>query len=89
MILLRLCINLLDTLARLCWRWENVENISIDKLGFSTRTRNSLYREKIDTLDKIMMLSEDELFHIRNMGKKSVSEVLKFQKQYIYIEHGN
>ncbi|WP_029066898.1 DNA-directed RNA polymerase subunit alpha C-terminal domain-containing protein [Lachnobacterium bovis] len=60
-----------------------MENISIDKFGFSTRTRNSLYRGKIDTLDKIMMLSEDDLFHIRNMGAKSVSEVLDFQKQYI------
>lgn len=59
-----------------------MENISIDKLGFSTRTRNSLYREKIDTLEKVMMLSETDLSAIRNMGEKSVNEVLYFQNQY-------
>ncbi len=57
-----------------------MKNISIVKLGFSKRTTNALMRANIITLEKLMSLTEYELRNIRNMGEKSIAEVLKFQK---------
>ena len=59
-----------------------MENISVEKLGFTNRTRNALMRGKIYTLAELMLLSEEDLLKINNMGIKSVKEVLEFQERF-------
>lgn len=54
----------------------------MDKLGLSVRTSNALRRQKIDTLEKLMMTSVADLAKVRNFGEKSIKEVMIFQEQY-------
>lgn len=51
------------------------ECILIEDLDFSVRTYNCLKRANINTVDKIIKLSEYELDHIRNLGRKSAREI--------------
>lgn len=48
----------------------------IEELDLSTRSRNSLTRAKIYTLEDLKQLSEEDLDKIRNLGRKSKEEVL-------------
>ena len=50
--------------------------ITIEQLGLSVRSTNALHRKSIQTAGQMMELSEEELFAIRNLGQKSVSEIL-------------
>lgn len=59
-----------------------MEDLTINKLGFSTRTTNALSKAGVYTLEHMLKLSEDDLNGIKNMGKKSVNEVLAFQLSY-------
>ena len=51
--------------------------ITIEQLGLSVRSTNALHRKSIQTAGQMMELSEEELFAIRNLGQKSVSEILQ------------
>lgn len=48
---------------------------SIEELELSVRAHNCLKREGIDTIEKLLEYSEDELLDIRNFGQKSIHEV--------------
>ncbi len=54
---------------------EKPEYPSIDELELSVRAYNCLKREGIDTVEKLLDYSEDELLDIRNFGQKSIQEV--------------
>ncbi len=58
------------------------EGIAIVNLGFSLRTYNALARYGIKTLAEITNLTEKELIHIRNLGKKSFDEVFTVLENY-------
>ena len=49
---------------------------SIDDLDFSVRAYNCLKRANIHTLHDLVNKDEDEIMKIRNLGKKSLKEVL-------------
>ena len=49
---------------------------SIDDLDFSVRAYNCLKRANIHTLQDLVSKDEDEIMKIRNLGKKSLKEVL-------------
>ena len=49
---------------------------SIDDLDFSVRAYNCLKRANILTLNDLVEKSENEMMKIRNLGKKSLKEVL-------------
>lgn len=55
---------------------------SIDVLGLSTRSRNSLYRAGIYTLGDLLTMSESEIVAIKNLGTKSVEEILTKISEY-------
>ena len=59
-----------------------MNNIIIDQLGLSSRAANCLHRNGVDNLKQLMNLSEDDLFKMRNMGKKSAGEILELQGKY-------
>ena len=50
---------------------------SIEELNFSVRTYNVLTRAGIETLGELILLSEDDLMKIRNMGRKSFEEIIQ------------
>ena len=54
----------------------------IEKLDLSVRSINGLKRAGIFTLGEIMDCDEDRLMSIRNLGAKSVNEILQLQKEY-------
>lgn len=54
---------------------QKQEYPSIEELELSVRAYNCLKREGIDTVEKLLEYSEDELLDIRNFGQKSIQEV--------------
>jgi DNA-directed RNA polymerase subunit alpha len=52
-----------------------VDNRTIDDLGLSTRTYNSLRRAGITSVGQLLTLGERELQAIRNLGPRSVDEI--------------
>ncbi|MBQ8836842.1 MAG: hypothetical protein IJ002_04965 [Clostridia bacterium] len=56
---------------------EEKYNIPISKLGLSARSYNVLMRNGIDTVDKLLALSESELRSFRNLGAKSLEEIVE------------
>ena len=55
--------------------------MSIDELEFSVRAYNCLKRANINTLQDLTQKSENEMMKIRNLGKKSLKEVLDKVKE--------
>ena len=51
------------------------DEVSIDILDLSARAGHCLQRARIATLAQLCAMTEEELFRIRNMGKKTVEEV--------------
>jgi len=60
---------------------KSKEYPSIEELELSVRAYNCLKREGINTVDKLMEYSEDELMDIRNFGQKSFQEVKDKMKE--------
>ena len=52
-------------------------NMNINKLNFSIRITNVFKTENISTLRDILELSEDDLYHMTNLGQTSINEVLQ------------
>ena len=55
--------------------------MSIDELEFSVRAYNCLNRANINTLQDLTQKSENEMMKIRNLGKKSLKEVIDKVKE--------
>lgn len=51
--------------------------MSIDELELSVRSYNCLKRAGINTVQDLVQKSEDDMLKVRNLGKKSLDEVLK------------
>lgn len=52
-------------------------DMNIEELDLSVRSYNSLKRAGINTLNDLLAYSEDEMSKIRNLGKKSLKEILE------------
>jgi DNA-directed RNA polymerase subunit alpha len=50
--------------------------VAIEDLDFSVRTYNCLKRAGINTIGDLVARSEDEMMKVRNLGKKSLEEVI-------------
>lgn len=50
--------------------------IPIEMLGFSARSSNSLERAGIKYIGELVLMSENEIKSIKNLGKKSLDEIL-------------
>lgn len=66
--------------------WEGLEygDIPVEKMGLSFRSTNALVRNNINNLSELVKYGEEELFQLRNLGKKSVEEILE-KKQHLLI----
>lgn len=55
---------------------NTISEMWIEELGLSVRSFNCLKRAGIDSVEDLVKMTEEELFKIRNLGKKSAYEVL-------------
>ena len=49
--------------------------MTIEELDLSVRSYNCLKRAGIATVDELTQKTEEEMIHVRNLGKKSLQEV--------------
>ena len=54
----------------------DVKTINVDEIGLSRRASNALQRVDIKTVGEMLECTEETLSEIRNMGRKSIDEVL-------------
>lgn len=54
----------------------DVKTIKIDNIGLSRRASNALHRVGVETVGEMLTYTEETLSEIRNMGRKSIDEVL-------------
>ncbi len=54
----------------------DIKLLSIDTTGLSVRSRNALHREGIHTIGEMLECTEEMLTGIRNLGAKSIAEIL-------------
>lgn len=56
--------------------YEDIEvNTPIDELELSIRSYNCLKRAGINSVEELQTLSDDDLTHVRNLGRKSIEEI--------------
>ena len=60
---------------------EKVLEMSIDELELSVRSYNCLKRAGINTVEELTNKSSDDMMKVRNLGKKSLEEVLAKLKE--------
>ena len=56
---------------------ERVLEMTIEELDMSVRSFNCLKRAGIDTVEDLINRTEDEMMKVRNLGKKSLEEVIE------------
>ena len=56
---------------------EKVLEMTIEELDLSVRSFNCLKRAGIDTVEGLVSRSEEEMIKVRNLGKKSLEEVIQ------------
>ena len=56
---------------------QPIVEMSIDELDLSVRSYNCLKRAGISSVEELTEKSEDDMMKVRNLGKKSLEEVLK------------
>ena len=56
---------------------EKALEMTIEELDLSVRSYNCLKRANINTVEQLTAKSEDEMMKVRNLGKKSLEEVIQ------------
>jgi len=55
---------------------EKVLDMTIEELDLSVRSFNCLKRAGINTVEDLTMKSEEDMMKVRNLGRKSLEEVI-------------
>ena len=55
---------------------DKVLEMTIEELDLSVRSFNCLKRANINTVEDLISKSEDEMIKVRNLGRKSLEEVV-------------
>ncbi len=67
---------------------EKVLEMTIEELDMSVRSFNCLKRAGIDTVEDLINRTEDDMMKVRNLGKKSLEEVMqKLQSLGLELRH--
>lgn len=64
---------------------EKVLEMTIEELDLSVRSFNCLKRAGINTVEDLISKSEDEMMKVRNLGKKSLEEVISKLKSLGFV----
>ena len=68
----------------------DIKKIEIDNIGLSRRSSNALHRVGVKTVGEMLEYTEETLSGIRNMGQKSIDEVLlKIGEYRKYVSEGH
>lgn len=67
------------------WQIEELSNHSITELNLSNRAMNVLTRIGCNTLDKLILMSEDDIMNLKGLGVKTCVEILNALKQWIKV----
>ena len=57
-------------------QWRKFSFGTIEELDLSVRSFNCLKRAGINTVEDLVSKSEDEMMKVRNLGRKSLEEVM-------------
>jgi DNA-directed RNA polymerase subunit alpha len=57
---------------------------SIDTLDLSVRARNALLRSGYKKIEDLLFLKPEEILSIRNVGKRTLDEILSMQHKLLY-----
>lgn len=60
----------------------DVKETGIENIGLSVRAQNALRQQNVTTVGQLLECTEERLFHIRNLGVKTVGEILKKIEEY-------
>lgn len=63
----------------------DINNISLELIGLSNRSKNALLREGFECLGDVLGLTEAEIYTMPNLGVKSVNEILEKIEEYRII----
>lgn len=63
---------------------STTENVTVDDLPLQTRTVNALKKSGIKTFKELCEKSDEELADIKNLGEKSMSEIIKLLEKEGY-----
>ena len=55
---------------------RQIREMSIEDMDLSVRSYNCLKRANIHTIDDLTKKTEDDMLKVRNLGKKSLDEVI-------------
>ena len=61
---------------------QQILSMKIEDMDFSVRSYNCLKRANIHTVEDLTRKSEDEMLKVRNLGKKSLDEVIQKLESY-------
>ncbi len=64
----------------------DIKQLPIDQIGLSVRSVNALHRVLVFTVEDMMTHTEETLPLVRNLGKKSINEILAKIDEYKAIE---
>lgn len=64
----------------------DIKLLSIDSIGLSVRSTNALHNANVHTVGDMLEYTEESLSQIRNLGKKSINEVLVKIKEYKQLD---
>ena len=64
----------------------DIKTLSIDRVGLSNRSRNALHRIQVYTVGDLFGHNEESLSKVRNLGAKSIEEILGKIKEYKELE---
>ena len=68
---------------------EKVLEMNIDELELSVRSYNCLKRAGINTVEELINKSPEDMMKVRNLGKKSLEEVLdKLKELNLQLKQG-
>ena len=60
----------------------DIMSTSINQIGLSVRSSNALHRHGVNMVADLLQCNEEQLFAMRNVGKKSVEEILGKIEEY-------
>ena len=61
---------------------QQILSMKIEDMDFSVRSYNCLKRANIHTVEDLCRKTEDEMLKVRNLGKKSLDEVMQKLEAY-------
>ena len=61
---------------------QQILSMKIEDMDFSVRSYNCLKRANIHTVEDLINKTEDEMLKVRNLGKKSLDEVMQKLEAY-------